>query len=272
MVDFNFKCYHKNSENNIIGSGDNNLVRLELKLYDNTDVIDTITICDENEITELVRQINELNNTFIDKTELVNALSNSHQDTVINATLLNGLSSDKYLKVAEKDSMTFYPKIHASTNTNYGVGSNSEYGHNKVIDNLNRERYIDGEALSAHQGYELNERLSDLESNISKNDIRILISRKSDGAGESGTQIVVGQGSNNGLIARIDCDDTHFDKENRTIRFLINGIIYERTTDSNGKTSAVNINLSEGMYLITVLMEGVDGKNPVSEQKFLIVE
>ena len=272
MVDFNFKCYHENSEGNVIGSGVDNLVRLELKLYDNNeDLIDTITISDENEINELIRQVNNLNNIFLDKTKLDNILSNTQQDTVINATLLNGLASDKYLKVADKDSMTFYPKGHASTNTDYGVGSTSEYGHNKVIDNLNRERYIDGEALSAHQGYELDERLSSLESSFSKNDVRILISRKSDGAGESETQLVVGHSSNDGLIARIDCGDTNFDKENRTIRFLVNGIIYERTTDSDGKTSALDINLPQGKYLVTVLMAGADGKNPVSEQKFLIV-
>lgn len=48
---------------------------------------------------------------------------------------------------------TFSIKSHASTTTTYGVGTDTQYGHVKAIDNLNKTSNADGEALSAHMGY-----------------------------------------------------------------------------------------------------------------------
>ena len=50
------------------------------------------------------------------------------------------------------------PKSHASTNTTYGVGTGSNYGHCKTINNLTRSSFTNGEALSAYQGYLLNQK------------------------------------------------------------------------------------------------------------------
>lgn len=44
------------------------------------------------------------------------------------------------------------PKSHASTGTGYGVGSGSNYGHCKTINNLTASKYVNGESLSAYQG------------------------------------------------------------------------------------------------------------------------
>ena len=49
------------------------------------------------------------------------------------------------------------PKSHASTTTEYGGGTENSYGHCKTINNLNRSSFTNGEALSAYQGYLLNQ-------------------------------------------------------------------------------------------------------------------
>ena len=52
---------------------------------------------------------------------------------------------------------SFTPTSHSSSSTTYGVGSDSNYGHNKIIDNLNQSANQNGYSLSAHQGYVLNQ-------------------------------------------------------------------------------------------------------------------
>ena len=49
------------------------------------------------------------------------------------------------------------PQNHASTDTKYGVATSGNYGHTKIINNLTTSSYVDGQALSAYQGYELNQ-------------------------------------------------------------------------------------------------------------------
>ena len=51
------------------------------------------------------------------------------------------------------------PMDHASSEDTYGLGNTSEYGHIKLIDNLNASFLEDGEALSAHQGKVLKEHI-----------------------------------------------------------------------------------------------------------------
>lgn len=61
---------------------------------------------------------------------------------------------------------TFTPTRHSSTANTYGIGTDSEYGHNKVIDNLNQSENHNGDSLSAHQGYVLNQNKADKSSVI----------------------------------------------------------------------------------------------------------
>lgn len=49
------------------------------------------------------------------------------------------------------------PTSHASSSTTYGVGTSSNYGHCKTINNLTSSSYGNGYALSAYQGYVLNQ-------------------------------------------------------------------------------------------------------------------
>ena len=56
------------------------------------------------------------------------------------------------------------PNNHASSNTTYGLGTQSNYGHNKLINNLTTTSYQDGMALSAYQGKLLNDKVSTAQS------------------------------------------------------------------------------------------------------------
>lgn len=67
--------------------------------------------------------------------------------------------NDSFIKL---DNLTFNPndfapKSHATSSTTYGIGTESNYGHTKVVNNLNQISHIDGVALSAYQGYVLNQ-------------------------------------------------------------------------------------------------------------------
>lgn len=59
------------------------------------------------------------------------------------------------------------PTAHASTATTFGVGSIDSYGHCKTINNLTTSSYTAGQALSAYQGYLLNQnKISSVNSNL----------------------------------------------------------------------------------------------------------
>lgn len=49
------------------------------------------------------------------------------------------------------------PNSHASSATTYGVGTTTNYGHCKTINNLTQSSHVDGTALSAYQGKVLND-------------------------------------------------------------------------------------------------------------------
>ena len=52
------------------------------------------------------------------------------------------------------------PTSHASSKTTYGVGTTSNYGHCKTRNNLTASSHTDGEALSAYQGYLLDQKIT----------------------------------------------------------------------------------------------------------------
>lgn len=52
------------------------------------------------------------------------------------------------------------PKSHASSGTDYGVGTTASYGHVKTRNDVNASAYVAGEALSSYQGYALNQKIT----------------------------------------------------------------------------------------------------------------
>lgn len=54
------------------------------------------------------------------------------------------------------------PTSHANSSTTYGVGTTTAYGHCMTINNLTTESHANGKALSAFQGYKLNQSISNI--------------------------------------------------------------------------------------------------------------
>jgi len=79
----------------------------------------------------------------------------------INATKFMGMESDEFSKVGHTHN--FAPLSHISADGKYGIGNDSNFGHVKVIDNLNTNLSTKGNALSAYQGFLLDSRLKILE-------------------------------------------------------------------------------------------------------------
>ena len=55
---------------------------------------------------------------------------------------------------------------HSAEGTEYGAGDREKYGHVKLIDNLNAVVYLDGEALSAHQGSVLSSQVTNVTQDV----------------------------------------------------------------------------------------------------------
>lgn len=82
----------------------------------------------------------------------------------LNPTTLNGINSNADIidsALADKP-----PLDHATTSTTYGLGTSTKYGHCKLIDNLTSSILYQGYALSARQGYLLDQAKEDVANKV----------------------------------------------------------------------------------------------------------
>lgn len=117
-------------------------------------VIESFTVSDAKKLNDLIQQIKQFDDKYVDIDELKTVLKNESQKDVINATNLNGLSSDKYAKSSDLDKYSTVPTNHSSQTVEYGVGDTNNYGHLKITDNLSETD--PAAALSCKAGNELN--------------------------------------------------------------------------------------------------------------------
>lgn len=82
------------------------------------------------------------------ETDLNNLFNNSEQ--------LEDIAENLQVEINNLVAGGTIPLDHSSADTLYGLGSKTKYGHVKVIDDFTKEEYADGEALSAYQGFNLN--------------------------------------------------------------------------------------------------------------------
>lgn len=140
MVEFRTKIYYE-EQDNIVGA--------EVVVYSTTgENIGSIQVTSKQQFDELVSKLNGLDERFILKTGLQEAL----EDVSVDANTLNNLSSADFALVNHDHANDYAPKDHATISTIHGLGENYKYGHVKVIDNLTSSQYKDGESLSAYQG------------------------------------------------------------------------------------------------------------------------
>ena len=130
---------------------------------DEGDEIDTLLITTESTYNDLVQQLENLDERYVSKSEVLNILRNniysSDEIVEINATLLEGHNSDYFAKRDHNHDSLYVPKSHTNILSNQNTA-----GHTKIINNVSRQVFNEGEALSAYQGSLLNNRLSTLET------------------------------------------------------------------------------------------------------------
>lgn len=147
---------------------DNETIGAEVKLYSDTgENIDNILITSESKFRELADKILDIDDTYIDKAELVSILVNAQSELQINATKLDNYTPDDFARTVHSHD-TYAQTDHASSLKTYGIGTSTNYGHNKIINNLTTTEYRDGEVLSAYQGKILNDLISSTKSEITK--------------------------------------------------------------------------------------------------------
>lgn len=266
-------------ETNVTSKDDaGNIIGADVNFFDDSgNAVHRVVICEEQQLQDLIDKINALDTAYVRPEQLTTILANTAESTVINATKLNDMNSGDFA-LREHVHNDFPPKNHASSANTYGLGDGSNYGHVKTRNNLNATNFISGEALSAYQGALLNQRVSSLENKQSdlaekyyRNSMRIKIGRWSDGQGEDGTKIEVGEGSGNGVYAKLYCDKPGYNYKDKTVVLVINGVPYERTTDNAGKSGKLTINLMKGTYLLTAFIRGYDGVYPANDTKIIKV-
>lgn len=109
--------------------------------------------------------LNALSDTFVTFIDVF--IGHTSISSIGNGTISGAISALQSTKA---------PINHASQATGYGLGTSANYGHVKVIDNLTTSTARDGEALSAHQGYELDTRVKALENSGGGGGVQISIS------------------------------------------------------------------------------------------------
>lgn len=156
MVTFKTKVY-KVEEEDVIGA--------EVTIYSEAgDKIKEIYITSAEALNELENRLTDLENRPVNQQQVTEIINN----LAVNATTLEGQPASDF--AASGHTHNYAPINHRSSNTNYGVGTASEHGHVKVVDNVTTSSFNSSSpvVLSAKQGYVLNNELS---KKVAKTDV-----------------------------------------------------------------------------------------------------
>lgn len=180
-------------------------------------------------------------------------IENQATKTIIDTSLSDSSTNPVQNKVINTALNTKADKNTIATVNNNGLMS-SEYVN--TITNLQQQVYT-------------------LENKVDKNDVRIKFLRYKNGTfeGGDGTQLVCDKGTDY-VYAQIECDDPNYNKAGHTIRLVINGMVYDRTTDNNGRTTSgklIGTDFPSGTRIMYAFMSGGNDKNPIHESKILVV-
>lgn len=150
MVDFKARIY----------DGDNNqMIGAEVTVFSKEgDNIGSIKINSTEDLERLQTLLSELREASVLKENLQSEIDNIS----VNAATLNDYSSIDFALSNHNHGDSYAPKKHDSAANTYGLGSQSAFGHVKVIDDLSHETYNEGEALSAKQGNKLSNDIKDV--------------------------------------------------------------------------------------------------------------
>ena len=125
------------------------------------------------------------------------------------------------------------------------------------------------EALSAEQGKSLKAMIDNINDKFNRNSVKLKIGRSRDSAGEDSGILELNRGEY--IYVKLYCNDQSFDVGGKLIILNIDGQAYTRTTNSNGKTSDIQINLNSGDHVVIAFRGGYDDYNSAIEQNILRV-
>ena len=129
---------------------------------DQGDVIDTLLITTESTYNDLIEQLEGIDERYLDRNDVLQILQNTTNEIVnINATSLNGLSSDQFARYNHNHDSVYAKLPHVNTLSTEGVA-----GHTKIINNVSRDAFVTGEALSAYQGKLLSDRINGMQPKL----------------------------------------------------------------------------------------------------------
>ena len=170
-------------EAKINGKKGDEFISADILIYDDeSNQIGTIYITDESQFNQLKESVDNFSETYVSNEELETILKNTDNSTVINATSLKGMNGGEFtehIKSELEENSRFKPVTHASSTVEYGAGTNSEYGHVKLVNHLNSNNYEPGSALSSYQGKVLSDKIKTLENVLKKfNGLQVRLGRK----------------------------------------------------------------------------------------------
>lgn len=150
MVDFKTKVYYEDNDQ-VIGA--------EVIVYsEEGDRIGSIQITSKKDFDDLIDRINGFDDVFVGKSDLENLVS----QLSIDAATLDGYSSPDFALRDHSHNLEYAITNHATSENRYGLGSDSVFGHVKIVNDLEESSYKDGHALSAYQGKVLNTLISNV--------------------------------------------------------------------------------------------------------------
>lgn len=151
-------------QTNVINKSADEIIGCEVTIYSESgDKIESIHIADEKGFKELQEKIDNLEGDFVTVSSLSTTLKNENNSDAINAGLLNGKKSDYYAIREHSHGDEYLSNSHAIERA-----GKDNYSHVRLIDNLTTTSYQNGEALSAHQGKVLNDKITAITPNIEK--------------------------------------------------------------------------------------------------------
>jgi len=156
MVTFKTKVY-KVEEEDVIGA--------EVTIYSEAgDKIKEIYITSAEALNDLENRLTDLEARPVNQEQVIEIINN----LAVNATTLEGRHSSDFAEA--NHTHNYAPIPHNSSNTNYGVGTSSQYGHVRVADNLLTSTFNSSSpvVLSARQGYLLS---TELNKKVAKTDV-----------------------------------------------------------------------------------------------------
>ena len=168
----------------------NQVIGAEVIVYDDDQhKIDSIIVADTTSLEAFQEKWENISNYYvvrgdvtlpedlqekIDDGEIITLqeiLANHDGNTHINATTLNdNFTWENFALIDHDHDNKYCTTNHQSSTQDYGIATSNMYGHTKIADHLNDSTFNQATALSSRQGYELNNKINQVNNRFKWSD------------------------------------------------------------------------------------------------------